>query len=89
MGRPSGGNLTEHASTPKAVRFPNKLLEQAEDAAGGKKAFPEWLRNVVRTALGIPLDYEAGYAEGHMAGWADSKAKYEAVSQAGIEARRR
>ncbi len=75
MGRPKGGDYTEAVSTPKAVRVPNELLAEAYEAAGGRKRYAAWLRNVIRTALKKPLNYEVGYQEGFVAGWADGKHK--------------
>ncbi len=76
MARPKGGELTEVSSTPKAVRIPNNVLDLAYAACGGEKKYPEWLRNVVRKAVGMRLDVDAGYQEGFMAGWSDAKSKF-------------
>lgn len=62
-------------STALAVRVPNELLGRVHAAAGatGGSQLAEWHRNVLRRAVGIPLDHEAGYEEGKMQGWSESQ----------------
>lgn len=63
-------------SAPVAVRLPLELREAALHAAGGQEHLAEWLRNVVRRALGRPLDYQAGYQEGKMQGWSEASQRF-------------
>ncbi len=74
MPRPRGPHGREH-STAVAVRVPNQLLALMQQAAGAERGpqMAEWLRNVFRRAVRVPLDYEAGYEEGKMQGWADAQ----------------
>ena len=71
-----------------AVRVPIALARDLYNAAGlelsfdaknkpasGGSRLAEHLRNVLRTSLGIPLDYDAGFEEGKAAGWADAQAR--------------
>jgi len=72
--RPRGPHGREQ-STAIAVRVPNQLHALMQEAAGAEKGpqMAEWLRNVLRRAVHIPLDYAAGYEEGKMQGWADAQ----------------
>lgn len=73
-------------SHPVAVRLPLELVERMYRAAGvefgyteagriapGGPQLAEWHRNVIRRAVGIPLDKKAGYEEGKMQGWSESQ----------------
>lgn len=74
MPRPRGLH-GRNESTAIAVRVPDPLLARIHEAAGatGGSQLAEWHRNVLRHAVGIPLDIEAGYEEGKMQGWAESQ----------------
>lgn len=82
MPRPRGGKYTDHASKPVAFRLPLDVYEAARAQLENRKQWAEWLRNVVRQAVGVPLDYEAGYDEGYRAGWADSKQQFQRGAEA-------
>lgn len=58
-----------------AVRVPNDLRDRIHHSAGAVAGpqLAEWFRNVLRRAVGIPLDFKAGYEEGKMQGWAESQ----------------
>ncbi len=77
MPRPRGQHSGD-ISTAIAVRVPNRLHERMRQAAGadGGPAFAEWHRNVLRVAVGVQLDYKAGYEEGKAAGWADASERF-------------
>lgn len=81
MPRPRGGPLTAKASKPVSFRVPRELLAVVEAQCGGPENLAQWLRNVVRHACTIPLDFEAGYDEGFRAGWADAKVKWTEAMQ--------
>lgn len=68
-------------STAVAVRVPNQLHALMQDAAGAEKGpqMAEWHRNVLRRAVRIRLDYDAGYEEGKAAGWADAQERLRAA----------
>jgi len=76
MARPKGGLYNVRDSTPIALRVPNELLAQAHERCGGKAALTEWLRNHLRIACAIPLDFDAGYYEGRAAGWAEANKQF-------------
>lgn len=63
------------------MRVPNSLLALMQQAAGapGGQALAEWHRNVLRRAVRIRLDYDAGYEEGKAAGWADAQERLRAA----------
>jgi len=73
MPRPRGPHGEEN-SKAIAVRLDLGLLARVQRAAGATSGqqLAEWHRNVLRRAVGVPLDYEAGYAEGKAAGWAEA-----------------
>jgi len=75
------GPHSSDASVPVAVRLPNDMASAVFGAAGatGGPSLSEWLRNVIRRALGRRLDYDAGYEEGKAAGWADANARFRAA----------
>lgn len=56
------------------VRLPNKVAAALFQAAGadGGPVFAEHVRNVIRRSVGVPLDFQAGYEEGKMQGWAEA-----------------
>ena len=82
VGRPRGGKYNERTSTAVAVRVPNDLLELVHAQCGGQKGLAEWLRNTMRHACSVPVDREAGYQEGFMAGWAEANRKFKAGMRA-------
>lgn len=69
------GPREEHAKV-LCVRVPTHVAEDALRRCGGKGNLAEWLRAVIRHACTVPLDFQAGYEEGKMQGWADASAKF-------------
>lgn len=76
MGRKAGGLHGANVSKVLAVRVPNALAAAALDRCGGQENLAEWLRNMIRQACHVPLDFKAGYEEGKMQGWAESNARF-------------
>ena len=76
MGRKPGGLHGANVSRVLAVRVPNDLADAALDRCGGQENLAEWLRNMIRQACRVPLNFEAGYEEGKMKGWADASARF-------------
>lgn len=76
-------NMPRKARTGKtavrSVRLPHETWEQVDQAAGGTENWSEWIRNLIRTGLATPLDYQAGYEEGRAAGWADANQRFRAA----------
>ena len=82
MPRPPGGLLTVGASKVVSVRVPQGLHAQAMEQCGGvKRKLAEFVRNALRVACGVPLNFEAGYDEGFRQGWADAKEAFEGGSR--------
>lgn len=75
------GPHSADASTAVAVRLPADLARAVFAAAGadGGPELAEYLRNTLRRAVGWPLDFTAGYAEGRAAGWAEANARLRAA----------
>lgn len=71
--------MSRGISTPRAVRLPNDLDDAVMAACGGPEEFAEWARNVFRRAVGVPLDFKAGYREGRAKGWAEASAEFKAA----------
>jgi Arc/MetJ family transcription regulator len=61
-------------STVLSIRLAEDLAEDLDATArdAGAVSTSEWARDVLRTAVGQPLDRGSGYAEGFAAGWADA-----------------
>ncbi len=80
MPRPRGPHGRD-GSVAIAIRVAHELHARMQDAAGAEKGrdFAEWHRNALRRAVGIPLDYNAGYEEGKAAGWADAQERLRAA----------
>jgi hypothetical protein len=80
MPRPRGPHGRDE-STALAVRVPDDLLHRIHMASGATHGPPlaEWCRNVFRRAVGVPLDYAAGYEEGKAAGWTEAQARLRAA----------
>jgi hypothetical protein len=74
MPRPRGPH-SDNVSKAVAVRLPLELLGRMHAAAGADSGsqLAEWMRNVIRRAVHVPLDYKAGYEEGKMQGWAEAQ----------------
>jgi hypothetical protein len=68
--------LTKTGSTIIRVRLPVELAKAMYDRCGDKKKLSEWLRNCIRQACHIPLNYDAGYQEGYSAGWTKANARF-------------
>lgn len=85
MARKPGGPHSARGSTVLAVRVPNDVLDAAVNACGNRAKLAEWLRNLIRQACQIPIDYETGYDEGHRAGWAAANEKFKAALRSGGE----
>lgn len=84
MPRPRGPHGKDD-SKPLAVRLSHDLRDRVLAAAGttGGPELSEWVRNVLRRAVRLPLSYEVGYEEGKAAGWADANERFRAALKAG------
>ncbi len=80
MPRPRGPHSTD-VSRALAVRVPVGLAEELFRVAGADSGpqLAEFLRNTLRGAAGHPLDFDAGYEEGKMQGWADANRQFRAA----------
>lgn len=80
MPRPRGPQSAD-SSIVIATRFPHVLAENVFENAGARSGsqLAEWIRNVMRRAVRVPLDYDAGYEEGKAAGWANAQERFRAA----------
>lgn len=72
------GPQSADSSVVLAVRTPHDIAEAVyakAGAASGRK-LAQWLRSVLTVAVGRPLNYEAGYEEGRMAGWNEASKRF-------------
>ena len=80
MPRPRGPHGSDN-SVVLAVRVPLSAAAKVYDQAGAERgsALAEYLRSLIRRGVGIPLDFQAGYEEGKMQGWAEANANFRAA----------
>jgi hypothetical protein len=67
------------------VRVPHALAAMVFRSAGadGGSALSEYLRNIIRHAQRVPLDFDAGYEEGKMKGWTEANDRFKTALKVG------
>jgi len=77
MPRPRGPHSADSSQTV-CVRLPHALAGAVFRAAGadGGSSLAEYMRNVFRVAVRVPLDYDAGYEEGKAQGWTEANDRF-------------
>jgi len=77
MSKPRGPHGSSNSQVV-CVRMPRMLAEQVFQSAGADRGseLAEFLRNLLRRSVGVPLDFEAGYSEGKAQGWHEAQESF-------------
>ena len=80
MPRPRGPHGVNN-SLVLAVRVPRHLADKVHNKAAASRGpeLAEFLRNLIRQGVGVPLDFQAGFEEGKMQGWAEANENFRAA----------
>ena len=71
-----GRTRAPHQIVSARVTNPQRRRTFDRRGADGGPALAEYLRNVIRRAVGAPLDFAAGYAEGKARGWTEANERF-------------